>query len=56
MNTECLIVLGFNDAPTFVGNFVSSSRQKGGKEIGKEMKEKDREERGTGMEMKKEKK
>ena len=53
-----LIVLGFHDTPTLVGHFVSSPR-KGRKEIEEmveEMKEKDREEKGSGMKVKKQKK
>ena len=53
-----LIVLGFNDTSTLVGHFVSLP-EKGRKEtekIAEEMKERDREERGTGMKVKKQKK
>ena len=45
-----LTVLAFNDTSTFVGNFVSSLRKKGEKEIEEiveEMKERGREERGN---------
>ena len=50
-------MLGFNDTSTLVGHFVSSP-EKGRKEIEEteEMKEKDREERETGMKVKKQKK
>ena len=44
---------------TLVGHFVSSPREKGEKrleEMVEEMKERDREERGTGMKVKKQKK
>ena len=53
-----LIVLGFNDTSTLEGHFVSSPRERE-KEIEErveEMKERDREERGTGMKVKKQKK
>ena len=50
-----LIALGFNDTSTLVGYFVSSP-EKGRKEIVEEMKERDREERGTGTKVKKQKK
>ena len=43
-----LIVLGFNDTSTLVGHLLSSPR---GREIVEEMKERNREERGTGMKM-----
>ena len=46
-----VIVLGFNDTLTLVGHFVSAHRE----EIGEEMKERDREEKGTGMKGKKHK-
>ena len=49
------IVVGFNDVSTLVGHFVSSPRKKGRKEIEEiveEMKERDLEERGTGMKVK----
>ena len=51
-------MLGFNDMSTLEGHFVSSPRE-GRKEIEErveEMKERDREERGTGMKVKKQKK
>ena len=51
-----LIVLGFNNTSTLVGHFVLSPGEKGRKEIEEiveEMKEKGREERGTGMKVKK---
>ena len=51
-------MLGFNDTSTLEGHFVSSP-EKGRKEIEErveEMKERDREERGTGMKVKKQKK
>ena len=51
-------MLGFNDTSTLVDHFVSSP-EKGKKEIEeivKEMKERNREERGTGMKEKKQKK
>ena len=53
-----LIVLGFNDTSTLMGHFVSSprEREKETEEIAEEMKERDREERGTGMKVKKQKK
>ena len=52
-----LIVLGFNDTSTLVGHFVSSPREREKREeIAEEMKERDREERGTGMKVKKQKK
>ena len=50
-----LIVLGFNDTSTLVGHFVSSPKERR-KEIVEEMKERNREERGTGMKEKKQKK
>ena len=43
-----LIVLGFNDTSTLVGHFVVSQK-KGEEKIEGEMKERDWEERGTGM-------
>ena len=45
--------MGFNTTSTLVGHFVP---EKGRKEIVVEMKERDREERGTGMKVKKKKK
>ena len=52
-----LIVLGFNNTSTLVGHFVSSPREREKREeIAEEMKERDREERGTGMKVKKQKK
>ena len=43
-------MLGFNDTSTLVGHFVSSSRErKKREEIVGEMKEWNKEERGTGM-------
>ena len=56
-----LIVLGFNDTTTLVDHFVSSprEREKGRKkieEIAEEMKERDMEERRTGIKGKKQKK
>ena len=53
-----LIVLGFNDMSILVGHFVILCHllEKERKEIVEEMKEKDREERGTGMKVKKQKK
>ena len=46
-----LIVLGFNNTSTFVGLFVHSPRErKKREETVKEMKEGDRDKRGTGME------
>ena len=60
-----LIVLGFNNTSTLVGHFVLSPRErenlpeKGRKEteeIAEEMKQREREERGTGMKVKKQKK
>ena len=47
-----LNVLGFNDTSTIVGHFVSSPRER---EKRNKMKERDREERGTGMKVKKQK-
>ena len=49
-----LIVLEFNDTSTLVGHFVSSPREREKKV--EEMKERDREERGTGKKVKKQKK
>ena len=51
-------MLGFNDISTLVGHFVLSprEREKEIEEIVQEMKERDREERGTGMQVKKQKK
>ena len=51
-------MLGFNDTSTLVGHFVSSprEREKDIEEIVEEMKERVREERGTGMKVKKQKK
>ena len=53
-----LIVLGFNDTSTLVSHFVSSPRERGQETEGlvEEMKERDREERWTGMKVKKQKK
>ena len=54
-----LIVLGFNDTSTLEGHFVSSPRERekrDRRERVEEMKERDREERGTGMKVKKQKK
>ena len=51
-----LIVLGFTDTSTLVGHFVSSPRESEIEEIVEEMKERGREERGTGMKGKKQKK
>ena len=51
-------MLGFNDTSTLEGHFVSSPRERE-KEIEErveEMKERDREESGTGMKVKKQKK
>ena len=56
---DWLTVLGFNDTSTLEGHFVSSPREREKKEIEErveEMKERDREERGTGMKVKKQKK
>ena len=53
------IVLGFNDTSTLEGHFVSSPRERekrDRRERVEEMKERDREERGTGMKVKKQKK
>ena len=48
-----LVVLGFNNKSTLVGHFVSSPREREKREeIVEEMKERDREESGTGMEVK----
>ena len=49
-------MLGFNDTSTLVGHFVSSPRESKIEEIVEEMKEMDREERGPGMKVKKQKK
>ena len=51
-------MLGFNDTSTLVGHFVSSprEREKRDEEIVEEMKERDIEERGSGMKVKKQKK
>ena len=51
-------VLGLNDTSTLVGHFVSSlrEREKRYRETVEEMKERAREERGTGMKVKKQKK
>ena len=49
-----LTVLGFNDTSALVGHFVLSPREKEKKEeIVEVMKERDREERGTGIKVKK---
>ena len=56
---DWLIVLGFNDTSTLEGHFVSSPRERekrDRRERVEEMKERDREERGTGMKVKKQKK
>ena len=56
---SALIVLGFNDTSTLEGHFVSSPRERekrDRRERVEEMKERDREERGTGMKVKKQKK
>ena len=51
-------ILGFKDASILVGYFVSSPREvkKRVLEIVEKIKERDREERGTGMQVKKQKK
>ena len=50
-------MLGFNDMSTLVGNFVLSPREREKRDrIVEEMKERDREERGTGMKVKKQEK
>ena len=53
-------MLGFNDTSTLVGHFVHMSspreRRKEIEGIVEEMKERNREERGTGMKVKKQKK
>ena len=50
-------MLGFNDTSTLLGHFVSSPREREKiEEIVEEMKERDREESGTGMKVKKQKK
>ena len=51
-----LIVLGFNNMSTLVGHVVLSPREKEIREIVEEMKERDREKRGTGVKGKKQKK
>ena len=48
-----LIVFGFNDTSILVDHFLSSHRDKEIKEIIVEVKKRDREERGTGMKVKK---
>ena len=56
-NSVWLIVLGFNDTSTLVGHFVSSPKgRKEIEEIVEEMKVTIREEIGTGMKVKKQKK
>ena len=51
------IELGFNGTSTFEGHFVSSPREREKREeIVEEMKERDMEERRTGMKVKKQKK
>ena len=54
MQNSLMIVflLGFNDTSTPVDHFVCSTKRS----IVEEMKERDREERGTGMKVKKQKK
>ena len=51
-------MLGFKDTSTLVGHFVLSprEREKEVEKIAQEMKEMDREKRGTGMKVKKQKK
>ena len=52
-------MLGLNDTSTLAGHFVSSPREREIEQIEvivEEMKERDREERGTGMKVKKQKK
>ena len=51
-------MLGLKDTSTFVGHFVASprEREKQIEELVEEMKERDREERGTGMKVKKQNK
>ena len=60
IETMYLIVLGFNDTSTLEGHFVSSPREREKRDrrelLVEEMKERDREERGTGMKVKKQKK
>ena len=59
LNDFDLIVLGFNDTSTLEGHFVLSPRERekrDRRERVEEMKERDREERGTGMKVKKQKK
>ena len=52
-----LIVLGLNDTSTLVGHFVSSPREREKKDRRDSRRdERDREERGTGMKVKKQKK
>ena len=58
-NSVKLIVLGFKDTSTLVGHFVSSTeREKRDRreEIEDEMTERNRDERGIGMKVKKQKK
>ena len=56
MNDNELIMLGLNDTSILEGHFVLSPREREKKDRVKEMKERDREERGTGMKVKKQKK
>ena len=54
---DWLIVLGFNDTSTFAGHFVSSPREREKSDRRDSRRdERDREERGTGMKVKKQKK
>ena len=55
-NLDCLIELGLNDTSALVGHFVSSPREREIEEIVEEMKEREREERETGIKVKKQKK
>ena len=54
-HTHTLIVLGFHNTSTLVGHFLLSP-ENGRKEIVEEMKKRDKEERETGMKVKKQKK
>ena len=63
VSIDWLIVLGFNDTSTLVGHFVSSPRERekrdrwdSRRDVVEKMKERNREERGTGMKVKKQKK
>ena len=56
MNLYKLTELGFNDTSTLVGHFVSSPREREKREeTVEEIKERNREERGTGMKVNRQK-